>query len=250
MKLSFDGQVVAVSGAAIGFGRVIATTFAELGARVYACDIRAEDLATLAAPAIDTQVVDLSNREQAAAWIRHVEAHSGKAIDVLVNNAGGVAGLAPRPIDEVTDAQWDRVIEINLGTTFSLSRAAAPAMKRAGRGAIINISSGAALQASLTGVQAYCSAKHAVLGLTRQLAHELGPDGIRVNSVAPGFVRTNEATEKQWDAMGEARQRTLLDSIALRRFGTPEDITRAVLFFASELSGFVNGQILSVDGGR
>ncbi|MBN3766163.1 SDR family NAD(P)-dependent oxidoreductase [Burkholderia sp. Ac-20365] len=250
MNISFEGQVVAVSGAAIGFGRVIATTFAALGARVFACDIRADELNTLAAPNIDTQVVDLLDRERAAAWIRHVETQGGKAIDVLVNNAGGVACQAPRPIDEVTDAQWDRVIEINLGTTFSLSRAAAPAMKRAGRGSIVNISSGAALQASLTGVQAYCSAKHAVLGLTRQLAHELGPHGIRVNSVAPGFVRTNEATEKQWAAMGEARQRTLLDGIALRRFGTPEDITRAVLFFASELSAFVNGQILSVDGGR
>ncbi|MDR5822700.1 SDR family NAD(P)-dependent oxidoreductase [Caballeronia sp. LZ043] len=250
MNISFEGQVVAVSGAAIGFGRVIATTFAELGAHVYACDIRADELATLAAPRIETKVVDLTDRTAAAAWVRGIEEHSGRALDVLVNNAGGVAGQAPRPVDEVTDEQWDRVIEINLGTTFSLSRAAAPGMKRAGRGAIINISSGAALQASLTGVQAYCSAKHAVLGLTRQLAHELGPHGIRVNSVAPGFVRTNDATEKQWAAMGEARQRSLLDGIALRRFGTPEDITRAVLFFASELSGFVNGQILSVDGGR
>jgi 3-oxoacyl-[acyl-carrier protein] reductase len=250
MNLSFEGQVVAVSGAAIGFGRSIATTFAALGARVFACDIRDDALASLAAPNIETQVVDLSDRNAAAAWIRHVESQGRKAIDVLVNNAGGVAGQAPRPIEDVSDEQWDRVVEINLGTTFSLSRAAAPAMKRAGRGAIVNISSGAALQASLTGVQAYCSAKHAVLGLTRQLAHELGPFGIRVNSVAPGFVRTNEATEKQWAAMGEARQQTLLEGIALRRFGTPEDITRAVVFFASDLSSFVNGQILQVDGGR
>jgi 3-oxoacyl-[acyl-carrier protein] reductase len=250
MNISFEGQVVAVSGAAIGFGRVIAITFASLGARVFACDINADELATLAAPNIDTQRVDLTDRRAAAAWIGHVETQSGKAIDVLVNNAGGVAGQAPRPLDEVTDEQWDRVIEINLGATFSLSRAAAPGMKRAGRGAIVNISSGAALQASLTGVQAYCSAKHAVLGLTRQLAHELGPHGIRVNSVAPGFVRTNDATEKQWAAMGETRQRSLLEGIALRRFGTPEDIARAVVFFASDLSAFVNGQILSVDGGR
>ncbi|MFL9921704.1 SDR family NAD(P)-dependent oxidoreductase [Paraburkholderia fungorum] len=250
MNISFEGQVVAVSGAAIGFGRSIVTTFAALGARVFASDIRGDELATLTAPNVDTQVVDLTDRAAATNWIQHIQTQNGTAIDVLVNNAGGVAGQAPRPIEEVSDEQWDRVIEINLGTTFSLSRAAAPGMKRAGRGAIVNISSGAALQASLTGVQAYCSAKHAVLGLTRQLAHELGPHGIRVNSVAPGFVRTNEATEKQWAAMGEARQRTLLDGIALRRFGTPEDITRAVVFFASDLAAFVNGQILSVDGGR
>jgi 3-oxoacyl-[acyl-carrier protein] reductase len=169
---------------------------------------------------------------------------------VLVNNAGGVGGQAHRPFDEVTDEDWDRVIEINLGASFALSRAAAPAMKRAGRGAIVNISSGAAMQPSLTGVQAYCAARHAVLGLTRQLAHELGPYGIRVNTVAPGFVRTDEATEKQWAGFGDDGQRAILEGIALRRFGTPDDIARAVVFFASDLAGFVNGQILPVDGGR
>jgi len=250
MKLSFEGQVVAVSGAAIGFGRAIATTFAGLGAKVYACDVKPKELDALSREGIVTQVVDLTDRAAAAAWVRNIEAHSGAAIDVLVNNAGGVSGQAHRPLDEVADEDWDRVIEINLGASFALSRAAAGAMKRAGRGAIINISSGAAVQASLTGVQAYCAAKHAVLGLTRQLAHELGPYGIRVNTVAPGFVRTNEATEKQWAAFGDDKQRALLDGIALRRFGTPDDIARAVVFFASGLAGFVNGQILSVDGGH
>jgi 3-oxoacyl-[acyl-carrier protein] reductase len=250
MNISFEGQVVAVSGAAIGFGRAIATTFAALGARVFACDVRAKELGELAQDGIDTERVDLTDRAAATAWIRGIEARSRSAIDVLVNNAGGVGGQAHRPLDEVTDEDWDRVIEINLGASFALSRAAAPAMKRARRGAIINISSGAALQASLTGVQAYCSAKHAVLGLTRQLAHELGPYGIRVNTVAPGFVRTNEATEKQWAAFGEHRQHAILEGIALRRFGTPDDIARAVVFFASDLASFVNGQILSIDGGR
>ena len=250
MNISFEGRLVAVSGAAIGFGRAIATTFASLGARVFACDVRADALRELAGEGVSTCVVDLTERSAAAVWIRGVEETCGGAIDVLVNNAGGVAGQAHRPLEEVSDADWDRVMEINLGASFALSRAAAPAMKRAGRGAIINISSGAALQASLTGVQAYCSAKHALLGLTRQLAHELGPHGIRVNTVAPGFVRTNEATEKQWAAFGEDRQRALMEGIALRRLGTPEDIARAVVFFASDLAGFVNGQILSVDGGR
>lgn len=249
MNLDFAGKKVAVSGAAIGFGRTIAMRFAALGATVHACDIQAEPLRELAAQGVSTRLLDLTDRTAASDWIREIESAQG-ALDILVNNAGGVAGQAHRPIETVSDADWDRVVEINLGATFALSRAVAPAMKQAGRGCIVNISSGAALQASLTGVQAYCAAKHAVLGLTRQLAHELGPHGIRVNTVAPGFVPTNEATEKQWAAFGEARQQALMQSIALRRLGTPEDIANAVLFLSSDLASFVNGQILSVDGGR
>jgi 3-oxoacyl-[acyl-carrier protein] reductase len=123
-------------------------------------------------------------------------------------------------------------------------------MKRARQGRIINISSGAGLQASLTGIQAYCSAKHALVGLTRQLAHELGPFGITVNSVAPGFVRSNPATEKQWEGYGAEGQKALVERVALKRLGSAQDIANGVIFFASELAGFVNGQVLSVDGGK
>jgi 3-oxoacyl-[acyl-carrier protein] reductase len=114
----------------------------------------------------------------------------------------------------------------------------------------VNISSGAGLQPSLTGIQAYCSAKHAVVGLTRQLAHELGPFNITVNSVAPGFMRTNAATEAQWDSYGPDGQAALVERIAMKRIGTAHDIASAVVFFASDLASFVNGQVLQVDGGR
>jgi 3-oxoacyl-[acyl-carrier protein] reductase len=250
MNIDFTGQVVAVSGAGLGFGRAIAERFAGLGARVFGCDLNEDNFEAIRAAGITIDAVDLTDRAAATAWIRDVEARGGGAIDVLVNNAGGVAGQANRPIEEVSDGDWDRVIAVNLGAAFALCRAAAPAMKRAGRGAIVTISSGAALQASLTGVQAYCAAKHAMLGLTRQLAHELGPHGIRVNSVAPGFVRTNAATERQWASYSPEKQTQLVESVAMKRLGTADEIAKAVVFFASDLASFVNGQILSVDGGR
>ncbi len=245
MNIDFGGKVVAVSGAGHGLGLAIAESFARLGARVFGCNPVAAAVA-----GTEMAVVDLTDRAAAAAWIGRVEQAAGAAIDVLVNNAGGVAGQVFRPLDEVADADWDRILAVNLGAAFALSRAAAPGMKRAGRGRIVNISSGAGLQASLTGIQAYTSAKHAVVGLTRQLAHELGPHGITVNSVAPGLIPSNPASAAQWEGYGPAKQAAMVGAIALRRLGTPQDIANAVLFFAGPLADFVNGQILQVDGGR
>jgi 3-oxoacyl-[acyl-carrier protein] reductase len=245
MRIGFAGKTVAVTGAGHGFGRQIALTFAGLGARVFATD-----LSIAPADGYDTQAVDLRDRKAAAAWVAGIEAATGGAIDILVNNAGGVAGQGPVPLEDVADADWNVIFDINVNAAFALCRAAVPGMKRAGGGRIVNISSGAGLQASLTGIQAYCSTKHAVVGLTRQLAHELGPFNITVNSVAPGFIRTNAATEKQWDGYGADGQRALVERIALKRLGSAQDIANAVVFFASDLAGFVNGQILQVDGGR
>ena len=250
MQIQFDGKTVAVSGAGHGFGRCIAETFAGLGARVFGCDLSAAELAETAKTGVATKVADLTDRAAAAAWIAEVEQTTSGAIDVLVNNAGGVAGQEMRPIEEVPDADWDRIFAVNIGAAFALSRAAAAGMKRAGGGRIVNISSGAGLAASLTGIQAYAAAKHAVVGFTRQLAHELGPYGITVNSVAPGFVRSNPASEKQWAGYGSDGPRALVERIAMKRLGTAQDIANAVVFFASDLAGFVNGQVLAVDGGK
>jgi 3-oxoacyl-[acyl-carrier protein] reductase len=250
MQMRFDGKTVAVSGAGHGFGRCIAETFAGLGARVFGCDLSAAELAETAKAGVAAKAVDLTDRAAAAAWIAEIEETTGGAADVLVNNAGGVAGQEMRPIEEVPDTDWDRIFAVNIGAAFALSRAAAAGMKRAGSGRIVNISSGAGLAASLTGIQAYCAAKHAVVGLTRQLAHELGPYGITVNSVASGFVRSNPASEKQWAGYGEGGQKALVERIAMKRLGTAQDIANAVVFFASDLAGFVNGQILAVDGGK
>ena len=247
MKITFEGDIVAVSGAGHGFGRCIAQTFADLGAKVYGCDLDAAELAeTAAGRDITTAVVDLTDRKAAADWIAAI----GAPIYCLVNNAGGVAGQGPVPLEEVTDEGWDRIFDINVNAAMILSRAAVPGMKAAGRGRIVNISSGAGLQASLTGIQAYCSAKHAMVGLTRQLCHELGKYNITVNSVAPGFVRSNPATERQWDGYGPDGQAALVNRIALRKLGTAQDIANGVVFFASPLASHVSGQILPVDGGK
>src|SRR5712691_202089 len=250
MQIRFDGKTIVVSGAGHGFGRCIAETFAALGARVFGCDLSAAELAETANAGVQIKVLDLTDRAAAAAWIMEIGQAAGGSVDVLVNNAGGVAEQAMRPIEEVPDADWDRIFSVNIGAAFALSRAAAPGMKRAGSGRIINISSGAGLAASLTGIQAYCSAKHAVVGFTRQLAHELGRFGITVNSVAPGFVRSNPASERQWAGYGEDGQKALVERIAMKRLGSPQDIANAVVFFASELAAFVNGQVLAVDGGK
>ena len=247
MNIRFDGKTIIVSGVGHGIGRAIAHSFASLGATVHGCDLNAAELAETAKgqAGIHTRVLDLTDRAAATEWVRGIG-----PVFCLVNNAGGVAGQVMRPIEEVTDADWDRIFAVNVGAAMALSRAAAPAMKQAGEGRIVNISSGAGLQASLTGIQAYCSAKHAVVGLTRQLAHELGRFNITVNSVAPGFIRSNETTERQWESYGTEGQKALVERIAMHKLGTAQDIANAVIFFASPLAGFVNGQIISVDGGR
>jgi 3-oxoacyl-[acyl-carrier protein] reductase len=171
-------------------------------------------------------------------------------VDVLVNDAGGVLGQVGRPLEEVPASDWQRIFDVNVTGAFYCAQAVAPAMKAAGYGRIINISSGAGLGVSLTGIQAYAAAKAAQIGLTRQLAHELGRWGITVNNIAPGFVRSNPTTERQWQSYGADGQRALVDRIALKRLGTAEDIAHGVLFFASDFAGWITGQVLSIDGGK
>ena len=123
-------------------------------------------------------------------------------------------------------------------------------MKERRYGRIVNISSGAGRSVSLTGIQAYASAKAGQIGFTRQTAHELGPYGITVNSIAPGFVLSNPTSIAQYESYGEEGQQRLLQSIATRRLGTPEDIANGVLFFVAEESSWVTGQVISIDGGH
>ena len=245
MRIDFDGRTVIVTGAAQGIGRAIATAFADLGATVHAVDVDAGGLAqTAGAAGVTAHVLDIGDRDAVQATVPGLDA------DVLVNCAGGVRGQVGRPIEEITAEEWQTIFDVNLSGTFFMAQAVAPGMKRKGRGRIVNISSGAGRTISLTGIQAYASAKAGQIGLTRQLGHELGPFGITVNCVAPGFVRSNPTTERQWESMGEAGQAALLNNIAMRKLGTPQDIADAVLFFASDHAGWITGETLGVDGGK
>jgi 3-oxoacyl-[acyl-carrier protein] reductase len=241
-----DGTIAIVTGAAHGIGRAIAVELGREGAAVWACDVLPGELeATARAAGCRSGVVDVTDAGRVGAFVAEV----GR-VDVLVNCAGGVAGQTMRPVEEVSDADWRRIFAINLDGAFHFTRAVALGMKTRRRGSIVNISSGAGRSHSLTGIQAYASAKAGLIGLTRQTARELGPYGIRVNCVAPGFIRSNPASERQWEAMGEEGQRRLVEGIALRRLGQPEEIARAVLFFASDDASFVTGQTISADGGH
>ncbi len=274
------GRIAVVTGAAHGIGREIALRLAAAGATVHAWDVLEDELrmtARLAGRAVDgpspgstgegtaprdgaegdgtappplrTRVVDVTDTDGVAAAVAGVvEADGG--LHLLVNCAGGVLNQVGRPVEEVSREDFDAIVAVNLTGVFNTVRAAAPTMKSAGHGRVVNISSGAGLGVSKTGIQAYAAAKAGQIGLTRQLAHELGPFGVTVNCVAPGFVRSNPATERQWEAYGPEGQRALVEGIALRRLGTPGDIAEAVLFLVSDRSAWITGQCIPVDGGK
>ena len=229
MTTGLAGRVAVVTGAAHGIGTGIADALAGEGAKVHRVD---KDTVDLIVPAA----------------VREFFAAVG-AVDILVNNAGGVVGQTGHPLEEVGDDDWHAVVDANLTTTFLCTQAVVPAMKQRRWGRIINISSAAGLTVSKTGIQAYASAKAGQIGFTRQMAHELGPFGITVNCIAPGFILSNPTTERQWESYGEQGQRDLVLGIAMRRLGDPADIANGVLFFAAERSGWVTGQVIAIDGG-
>ena len=224
------GKTAVVTGTAHGIGTAIAQALADEGADVHG---------------VDKDTADLTDGDA----VREFFSRTG-AVDILVNNAGGVVGQVGHPLEEVTDQDWHAVVDANLTSTFLCTRAVVPGMKVRGWGRIVNISSGAGRTVSLTGIQAYASAKAGQIGFTRQMAHELGPFGITVNCIAPGFILSNPTTERQWASYGEAGQRELVAGIATRRLGKPGDIANGVLFFVSERSSWVTGQTISIDGGH
>ena len=223
------GRTAVVTGVAHGIGAGIAAALREVGADVHG---------------VDKDTVDLTDSAAVRGFFAGLP-----PIDILVNNAGGVVGQVGQPLEEVTDAQWLAVVNANLTTAFFCTRAVVPGMKERRWGRIVNISSAAGLTVSKTGIQAYASAKAAQIGFTRQMAHELGPHGITVNCIAPGFILSNPTTQKQWESYGPDGQAELVRGIATRRLGDPADIANGVRFFTAEASAWVTGQTIAIDGG-
>ena len=249
MDIRFDGRVVLVTGAAQGIGLAIATAFRNAAARVHVADLNPDVGQRTEGIAVAAHVLDHSDRAASTALVQRIVAQEGR-IDVLALAAGGVCGQADLKLEDVTEENWNVVFAANVKGALWLSQAAAPFMQKAGWGRIVTISSGAGLRPSLTGLHAYASAKHALIGLTRQLSVGLARHGITVNSVAPGLIRSNPSTERQWEGYGAEGQTRLIESLHTRREGSAQDIASAVLFFASEQANWITSQVLSVDGGR
>ena len=241
------GKVALVTGAARGLGRRYCQDLVEAGASVVAAD--RDDCSETAAlaggnvAAVRLDVVDLDSCRQAVATAQHTFG----SLDGVVNNAALYATLAMGPFDQIRDEEWDAVMAVNVKGIWNVCRAAVPAMRRAGGGSIVNISSLAAVY-GLPNALHYTTSKAAVIGLTRGLARELGRYWIRVNAVAPSAVKTHATREFFGDQYEHALD-TIAGMQALRRNLDPADVAGTVIHLLSDASRFVTGQTLMVDGG-
>jgi NAD(P)-dependent dehydrogenase (short-subunit alcohol dehydrogenase family) len=243
-----DGQVAIVTGAARGIGRAAAWRLASEGASVALFDVdRAAVEATASAMADDdlaatVHAVDVTDEDGVAEAVRAVADARGR-IDILVNNAG----IYPHtPFEEVTFAEWRRVLSTNLDGVFLVTRAVYPHMRERGYGRIVNIST-AAFHIGYPELTPYLASKGGIIGFSRSLAAEAGPHGITVNVITPGMIET-EGTQEE-DPEGE-----LFDEIgagqAVKRRGRPEDIAETIVYLAGPAAGFITGQTINVDGGH
>lgn len=243
--MRLPGKVAIITGAARGIGLATAIRFAEEGARVVLCDVEenmghsAEAEVKKFSSASFFQKLDVTDRT-ATGWLAQKVAQEFGQIDILINNAGVTADAQ---LLKMTEAQWDRVIEVNLKGVFNCTQAVSAIMVEQGRGKIVNAASVSGLYGNF-GQTNYSAAKAGVIGMTRVWARELGRKGICVNAVAPGFIQT-DMTRK----VPEKVKAMMTERTPLGRVGAPRDLANAYLFLASDEADFINGAILNVDGG-
>lgn len=244
--LDLAGKRVLVTGAAGGLGRAFAQAFAREGARVAAADINlagAEETAARIGGGAIGAAVDVTAQASTAALAALVAERFG-GIDILVNNAAIYAGLERRGFETIDETVWDRVMAVNVKGPWQMTRAAAPFLRKAGGGAVINVSSATVMSGSPEWLH-YVSSKGAVIAMTRALARELGDDRITVNALAPGFTLTEASLGLMENAASYGVSRG-----AIKRAAGSDDMVGAALFLASPLASFITGQTLIIDGGR
>jgi len=237
-------KVAIITGSARGIGKATAEKFLKEGAKVVVCDVNLEQVNETVAELkalgeVDGIKVDVTNREDVDNLVKFAVERFGR-LDVMVNNAGITAD---NTLLKLTEAEWDRVINVNLKGVFNCGQAAAAVMTSQGSGVILNASSVVGIYGNF-GQTNYAATKWGVIGMTKTWSKELGKKGIRVNAVAPGFIMT-PMTEK----MPEKVLDMMKEKASVKRLGYPEDIANAYAFLASDEASFITGTVLSVDGG-
>lgn len=247
-RFSLEGRTALVTGASRGIGRAIAIGFAEHGADLVLVSRKRDGL-----EAVAQEIEALGRRAQVfpanlgspddIAMLAESVSRAGIVIDVLVNNAG--ANPVMTPLVSLGLDAFRKIVDVNLTGPFLLTQALAPAMVARGRGVVINIASNGGVTPA-PGIGAYCTAKAALIHLTRAFALELGPSGVRVNAIAPGLIETRMA---QALLKSEAGYEQFVKTNPLRRHGQPEEIAGVALMLATDAGSYVNGEVIVVDGG-